>query len=257
MADSVQELREKVALSCRILALTGLLRDTLGHVSVRIPDSDELLVRCRGQEESGLLFTEEADIRRVSFEGKGPDLEGRYSPPGELPIHSEIFKARPEVGAVVHAHPPGAILCGLGQVDFRPILGAADSGQSLKLVVDGIPTYPRAVLIRTAELAAEMMEAMGNRTVCLLRGHGVTVTGATVEEATVRAIAFESFCRLTWQLTLAGKTPPELSPEDIAQDLRTFQNQPPTRDWRYYVKLLAYRRPIGADPYGVDDIAPA
>src|SRR4051812_28978313 len=76
MADQLEELRSKVALSCRILALTGLMRDTLGHVSVRIPDSDEMFIRCRGEVESGLLFTTLDDIRRVNFEGKGPDLEG-------------------------------------------------------------------------------------------------------------------------------------------------------------------------------------
>jgi len=257
VADSIDELRTKLAQSCRILALTGLLRDTLGHVSARIPGTDEMLVRCRGREESGLLFTEEEDIRRVGFDGKGPDLEDRFNPPGELPIHSEIFRARREVGAVVHAHPPGAVMCGLGGVKFRPMLGAFDSGQSLKLVTDGIPVYPRAVLIRNRELAAEMLAAMGDRTVCLLQGHGITVTGSSVEEATVRAIAFETFCRMTWQLELAGKKAPEMSPEDIAQDLRTYQNQTPARDWRYYVRLLEYRRPIGMDPFGIEDMTPA
>jgi ribulose-5-phosphate 4-epimerase/fuculose-1-phosphate aldolase len=256
VTDSVDELRTKVAQSCRILALTGLMKDTLGHVSVRVPGSDEMLIRCRGERESGLLFTTQEDVRRVSFDGKGSDLEGRFSPPGELPIHGETFKTRPEVGCVVHAHPPGAVLCGLGGIEFRPILGAYDSGMSMKLVADGIPTYPRAVLIRNPRLAAEMLAAMGARDVCLLRGHGVTVTGRTIEEATVRAIAFESFCRLSWQLALAGKTAPEVPSEDIEQDLPTFRNQTGERDWRYYVKLLDYRAPIGMDPFGVEDIAP-
>lgn len=256
MADSLEELRTKVTLACRILALTGLMRDTLGHVSVRIPGSEEMFIRCRGDEESGLLFTEESDIRRVTFDGKGPDLEGMFSPPGELPIHGETFKKRPEVGCVIHAHPPGAVLCGLGGIEFRPILGAFDSGMSMKLVVDGIPMYPRAVLIRNPELAAELLTAMGSRNVCLMRGHGVTVTGQTIEEATVRAIAFESYCRLCWQLALAGKTAPAMPPEDIAQDLPGFSRQTPARDWRYYVKLLEYHSRIGMDPYGVADLTP-
>jgi ribulose-5-phosphate 4-epimerase/fuculose-1-phosphate aldolase len=255
MADSVEELRNKTALACRILALTGLMKETYGHVSVRVPGADEMLIRCRGQEESGLLFTAEEEIRRVDFDGKGPELEGRFSTPGELPIHGETFKARPEVGCVIHAHPAGALLCGLSGVQFRHILGAYDSGMSMKLLQDGIPMYPRSVLIRNPQLAAEMLGAMGNRNVCLLRGHGVTVTGATVEEATIRAIAFESFCRLSWQLKLAGvEHPPEMPPEDIAQDLPLFSRQSPDAVWRYYVQLLDYRRPIGADPYGVEDL---
>jgi ribulose-5-phosphate 4-epimerase/fuculose-1-phosphate aldolase len=256
VADSIDELRTKIAQSCRILALTGLVKDTLGHVSVRLPDTDEMLIRCRGREESGLLFSDAEDVRRVSFDGKGPDLEGTFTPPGELPIHGEIFKARPEVGCVVHAHPAGAVVCGLAGVQFPPMLGAYDSGLSLKLVLDGIPTYPRAVLIRNAQLAAEVLEVMGSRNVCLMRGHGMTVTGRTVEEATVRAIAFESYCRMVWQLRLAGVQPPEIPPEDIAQDLPVFQNQTPARDWRYYVNLLEYRQPIGMDYAGIEDIAP-
>jgi ribulose-5-phosphate 4-epimerase/fuculose-1-phosphate aldolase len=254
MAESLEELRTKVAQACRILALTGLMKDTLGHVSVRIPGSDEMLIRCRGPQESGLLFTADEDIRRVTFDGKGPDLEGRFSPPGELPIHGETFKERAEVGCVIHAHPAGAVLCGLSGVEFRHILGAYDSGMSMKLLQDGIPLYPRSVLIRNPQLAAEMLAAMGNRNVCLLRGHGVTVTGATIEEATVRAIAFESFCRLSWQLRLAGVTAPEMPSEDIAQDLPLFSRQSPDSVWRYYVKLLDYRRPVGTDPFGVEDL---
>ena len=255
--DNLEEQRTKIGQACRILAMTGLMRDTLGHASVRIPGTDEMLVRCRGQEEAGLLFGVTDDVRRVGFDGKGLDLlQGAYSPPGELPIHAELYRARPEVGAVVHAHPPGAVLCGLGDVALRPILGAYDSGMSMKLVVEGIPVYPRAVLIRTRELAAEMLSAMGSRNVCLLRGHGITVAGATIEEATVRAIAFESFCRLTWQLTLAGKTAPEMPPEDIAQDIEMFRHQAPTSTWRYYVKLLDYHARVGAHPFGVDDLAP-
>ena len=101
MTEAEAELRGTVALACRILAAAGLVREITGHVSARIPGSDEMLIRCRGQEESGLLFTVPEDIRRVSYDGKGPDLEGKYSPPGELPIHGESFKARPEVGCEV------------------------------------------------------------------------------------------------------------------------------------------------------------
>jgi len=73
----------------------------------------------------------------------------------------------------------------------------------------------------------------------------------------LRAIAFETFCRMTWQLELAGKQPPEMTPEDIIQDLFTYQNQTPARDWRYYVRLLDYRRPIGMDPFGIEDMTPS
>src|SRR5262245_57902480 len=67
--DEVDEIRRTVALGCRILANRGLSDDVLGHISMRI-DHDHMLVRCRGPQERGLLFTEPDDIRLVSFDGE-------------------------------------------------------------------------------------------------------------------------------------------------------------------------------------------
>ena len=89
--------------------MEGLAEGILGHVSARIAASDEMLIRCRGEEETGVFFTSEEAIRRVNFDGQGSDLEGRYEVPKELPIHGEIYKVRPDVGCVIHAHPPAAL----------------------------------------------------------------------------------------------------------------------------------------------------
>ena len=61
MADEIQDLRKKVALSCRILAMLGLVKETTGHVSARIPGRPDMLVRGRGPEETALLFTTEPE----------------------------------------------------------------------------------------------------------------------------------------------------------------------------------------------------
>lgn len=67
MLASVEELREKVAISCRILALEELVEDTLGHVSARVPRNEEVLIRCRGAEERGLMYTTKEAVRQVSI----------------------------------------------------------------------------------------------------------------------------------------------------------------------------------------------
>jgi 3,4-dihydroxyphthalate decarboxylase len=64
-----------------------------------------MLIRCRSDDDYGVLFTRDSDVRRVDFDGQGSDLAGRYEVPKELPIHGEILKARPDVGCVIHAHP--------------------------------------------------------------------------------------------------------------------------------------------------------
>ena len=65
MADELDELRWKVATACRILGMHGLVHESTGHVSARIPGTDEMFVRCRGGDERGLLFTDVDNVRRV------------------------------------------------------------------------------------------------------------------------------------------------------------------------------------------------
>ena len=101
MQEPLEELRSKVALSCRILAMMGLVKEITGHVSVRIPGSDQMFIRCRGVDEYGLPFTSTEAVQPVDFDGDGPDASrfGRmrdvnYEVPAEFPIHGEILPHR-------------------------------------------------------------------------------------------------------------------------------------------------------------------
>lgn len=207
-------LEQTVADACRVLAAHGVVEGILGHVSARV-DETHLLVRTRGPHEQGLRQTTVADIRLVDLDGEGDDL-GEWRVPNELPIHTEVLRSQPSVGAVVHAHPPAMLLCGLAGLPLRPVYGAYDI-PGMRLAVGGVPVYPRSVLIRRRDLAQEMLAAMGDRPVCLLRGHGVTVTGATVEEAVVRTIALETLARVTVELHRLGSEVPEVSEADMAE----------------------------------------
>jgi ribulose-5-phosphate 4-epimerase/fuculose-1-phosphate aldolase len=237
MSAVFEGLKRKVALACRILAMEGLVEGVLGHVSARLAESDEMLIRCRGDEETGVFFTSEEAIRRVNFDGQGSDLEGRYEVPKELPIHGEIYKVRPDVGCVIHAHPPAALVCGITELDLRPIFGAFNI-PGMRMALDGIPVFPRSILISEPELAASMIEFMGQKDICLLRGHGVSVTGRTVEEATVRALNFNALARVTLQVAQSGREANDISLQDreALPDLGSIFNT--TWVWRYYVRLV-------------------
>src|SRR5689334_2481836 len=113
--------RRLVANACRILGARGLAEDVLGHISVRT-GTDRILLRCRGPQEEGLVFTRVDDVREVDLDGVG-EL-GEWTVPNELPIHAEVLRARPDVDAVVHCHPPSVLLAGLEGVPLRPIFGA-------------------------------------------------------------------------------------------------------------------------------------
>jgi 3,4-dihydroxyphthalate decarboxylase len=133
-----------------------------------------------------------------------------------LPIHTAILRRRPDCAAVVHAHPPAAVLCGLADLDLRPVFGAYNI-PALRMALDGVPVYPRPVLIRTAALADEMMAALGDHPVCLLRGHGIVAVGDTVQQATVAAVNLNELCAMTLELARLGSNPPVLSAADLAE----------------------------------------
>lgn len=249
--ESAEDLRLKVAISCRILGMLGLVQGSTGHVSARIPGTDEMWIRCRGGDECGLMFTGLHNVRRVNFDGEGPGLGAEHASPNETAIHGEIYRAHPEVQAVVHAHPHYALLCGITRLEFRPVFGAFDPS-ALSIVTQGVPVFPRAVTVTNKQIAVDMLAAMGQRDVLLMQGHGITVTGATVESATTLAIRFDRLAQIMWELARSGLPCPEISAEDMAyygsgaarggertgrrgwRDMAGVE----TWGWKYYVKML-------------------
>jgi ribulose-5-phosphate 4-epimerase/fuculose-1-phosphate aldolase len=225
--------RATVAQACRILAMEGLVEGVLGHVSVRAGEN-RMLIRCRGRDERGLMFTDERDVRQVDLDGALIGAAEGYAVPNELPIHGEVLRARPEVNAVVHAHPPAVLLCGVAGLELKPVFGAYNI-PAMRMALEGVPVYPRSVLIRRPDLAHEMIAAMGDRPVCVLKGHGITVTGASVEEAVVRAVNLNTLATVTLELARLGARPQDVPDEDVAElpDLGSAFND--LSVWRHLV----------------------
>ncbi|MFL5863003.1 MAG: class II aldolase/adducin family protein [Solirubrobacteraceae bacterium] len=225
--------RATVARACRILAMEGLVEGVLGHVSVRAGEN-RMFIRCRGRDEHGLMFTAEQDVRQTDLDGAFIGAAEGYAVPNELPIHGELLRARPEVNAVVHAHPPTVLLCGVAGLELRPVFGSYNI-PAMRMALEGVPFYRRSVLIRRPGLAHEMIAAMGDRPVCVLRGHGITVTGASVEEAVVRAVNLNALATVTLELARLGARPQDVPDEDVAElpDLGSAFND--LSVWRYLV----------------------
>ncbi|WP_219415274.1 class II aldolase/adducin family protein [Pseudonocardia nigra] len=217
MSGGHQEERALVALACRVLAARGLADGVLGHISLRVGD-ERVLVRCRGPRERGLAWTEPADVRLLDLDGgpAQPDELTGHAPPNELPLHTEVLRARPEIAAVVHAHPPEVVAADLAGVAIRPIVGAFDI-PGAHLAAGGVPVYPRGVLVRTRELAAEMVAAMGQRPVVLLRGHGLTSAAASVEQAVLQAVSVDRIAALSLRVLSAGGRLTDLPSRDLAE----------------------------------------
>jgi ribulose-5-phosphate 4-epimerase/fuculose-1-phosphate aldolase len=234
--DSDTDSRILIAEACRILANGGLAEDILGHVSTRSADGSGVLIRCRGPLERGLLFTELDDVHLLPA-GPGHELPGGYQPPNEYPIHREIYEARPDVQAIVHAHPPAVVAADLAGLELRPIVGAFNI-PAMRMANQGIPVYPRSVLINKTSLAQDLAAALGDSDVCILRGHGIVATGTSVQQAMVRALNLEALARMTLLAHGSGTTPPEVSGEDLNEmpDLGTTFND--SYVWRHHVSRL-------------------
>ena len=225
-----------VAEACRIMAHSGLAEDILGHVSVRL-NGDDVLVRCRGPQERGLLFTEPSDVHAVRLAAE-QQLPGGYQVPNEFPIHEQILLARPDVQAVVHAHPPAVVAADLAGLELRPIVGAYNI-PAMRLAASTVPIYPRSILINRTGLGRDLVDVLGGANACILHGHGIVTTGSSVQQAMARALSLDSLARMT---LLAhghhGTTPPVVSEEDIDEmpDLGSAFND--SLLWRHHVARL-------------------
>lgn len=203
-----------------------------------------MFIRCLGGNERGLLYTDVDQVRALDFDRSANEVDG-YRVPLELPIHGEIYKGKADVQSVVHAHPYHCLLAGIAGVELRPIYGAYEP-LSLSAAMRGIPTYPRSILIDGPELAAELMATMGDRDCCLMRGHGITVTGPSVEAATLLLMRLELLAKINLETTRTGGKPQELSREDmnafafiVEQGIQRAVSKVYEWTWNHYAQRVA------------------
>jgi ribulose-5-phosphate 4-epimerase/fuculose-1-phosphate aldolase len=217
-----RELSEIIAEACRVMAERGLVENVLGHVSARV-SATELLIRGRGPREAGLATTRAQDVQKVGLDdpitGAVRRLDG-WRAPNELPIHTEVMRARPDVTAVVHAHPPAVVTLSLVGAPLLPIYGAYDI-PGTKLAAGGIPTWPRSILVASAALGQEMAAALGDRPALVLRGHGLVsaasgLPAVAVKQAVLQALAVDTLARTTLAILQAGGQPRAIEADDLA-----------------------------------------
>jgi len=233
--SEIETLRRDVARGCRIAGHRGLCEDILGHISVRAGDG--LLIRCRGPRESGLLFTEPEDVRLSSYDGGLVEVAEGFSVPNEIHIHTQVLKARPDVEAVFHAHPPAIVALDLAGLELAPVVGAYNIPAS-RMAADGVPVYGRSVLVNTPALGVEVAQALRTAPACVMRGHGLVTVGRTVAEAVSRALSLDALARMMLRAASVGKVPMGLPAEDVAQlpDLGAGFND--AHIWRFETAAL-------------------
>ena len=241
----VKQLRQKVMYSCRIMGDRGVTRGSFGHVSARIPGTDKILIKSKGPEEAALEFTTEKDIITIDINGKVLQAPKGLGAPNETAMHLAVYRARPEIMSVIHAHPDWVVALTASEKPLLPIY-AAYNPPGLRLLLEGIPLYPRSVTIVDDELGADFIKVMGDKNACLLIGHGITTAGRSVEEVTLTTLNLFELARLNY-LAYAIGNPKPIPTADIEEYTRRWKSSPDrsqvakTRehpDWRYFKKLL-------------------
>ena len=238
--SELSQIRELVALSCRVLGKLNLTKEPSGHVSARVPGEDKVLIKARGPEESGLRFVTARDIITVDLDGKKVAGYQGLESPQEVFIHTWLYKTRPDVQCVVHVHPLTVVLFTICNKPLLPLFGAYDP-TGLRLLIDGLAMYRCSITVSSEKLGEEFSQAMGDKQACLMRGHGITSVGASVEEATLTAIKLNELAEVNYRASLLG-TPEPIPKEDIDVIMGSAPGRRKsihtTSAWRYYCKLL-------------------
>lgn len=235
--DQYASERVEVARACRVLAAEGLVADILGHVSLRVA-GNLLLVRARGPADQGLLLSTAGDVVLVDADGAPAEDLGDHTLPQELPIHLAVLRRRPDMTAVVHAHPPEVVACSIGGLALEPIFGAFNI-PAMRMAERGIPLYRYYGLVRDRTRGEEMAGVLGDGPAVVLQGHGLTTTGPSLAAAAVTALNVTKLAAMTLTLATAGARPPLVPPADRAElpDLGSRFNDEAV--WRSYLANLA------------------
>jgi ribulose-5-phosphate 4-epimerase/fuculose-1-phosphate aldolase len=214
-------LREEIVKACQVLFATHAAGDGLaGHLSARL-DHERILIKPRPASWKSLT---PADLIVIDYEG------GRLDGPAsgrtevrEWPIHAQIYRTRPEVGCVLHAHPVASTLMAALGIGVEPI------DQDCAPFTDQLPVLDNcAVSISTPALGDDVARALGKGRALLLKNHGSVVAGRGVAEVCVTAYRLEKVAET--MLRAASITAlPLISPEKKAALLAARKAAQPAR----------------------------
>ena len=229
-APSAAAPAEKTALEAaavtRLLVSQGIL-DYSGHVSTRIPGRDAFVIQ--------IGSTSRAEVSPDSMlvvDYDGNVLEGDGQPPSELPIHLEIFRARPDVQAILHSHMELAIAFTMMEgVKLLPMRARATRWKS------GIPTDSDPSHIKLPEQGRALAKTLGPHHAVLMRAHGLTLVAESAEALFIDAVHFKENATAQMQALQAGAKPLPLTDGEIEQiekmEMRDWHIK---KLWNYYVR---------------------
>jgi len=195
--------KQQLALGCRLLNAAGLF-DEHGHLSARSEEPESVYINAFASPATTTIRDYiTVDLGTTDY----PD-----SAPGETPIHTQIFRERPDVEAICHNHSPYAVLLSSLGIEMRPV---HPNGAIQAAPVSVYEDYDEegGMLITTESEGAAVAETLGDDSVVMLRGHGAVVVGSSVEEVLTKSLKFEYNSELLYKQAAIGD--PWYPPEEI------------------------------------------
>ena len=229
-APDRRTLIDELVLANRILANEGVL-DGYGHVSVRSPANPNHYFLARA---GAPALVTAADVTEYDLDSK-PVTNTSAIGYTERFIHGEIYKARPDVMAVVHCHCPEVIPFGATSVPMQPMYHMGN------FIGEGVPVFDirrtagiTDMLIATPELGRALAQTLGNKSAALLRGHGAAVVAASLRLVVGKAYYLNLNARLQLQaMQLGGGKVTYLDPEEAKKAAQTYE-----RSWDFWKSRL-------------------
>ena len=230
--EAVRQLRRDIAWACRILAERGYHDLTLGHVSARDPvDPEKMWIKRRG--------VTLAEVRAEDVIELQLDADPRASSDEmhlEVVLHTEVYRRREDVGAIVHGHPP-----------YATAFGATDA-ELLNLTHDAVMFHggisifdDNADLITEPQQGIDVAVALGDSSVVLLRNHGVLVAEQNLPWMVLAGVTLERAVMLQSIARTLG-TPRPIDPETV-EDLsrRKYDDGLVNEYWQAWIREMVRR----------------
>lgn len=226
-------IQTELALANRALSNEGVI-DAFGHVSCRHPENPDRFLLASALPP---IAVRPEDINE--YDADGTPLTGVDRPHyGEIVIHSEIYRARPDVTAICHHHAEAIMPYCMTDTVLRPVCQTGALMGNRVAVWDSQDDFGDTnLLLTTADHGRSLAQALGPDWLVLMRRHGATVVGRSLHEMTFRAMATVANARL--QTAAAGLGPVETLTDGEIALISDPRPSPVARNWAYAMTRLA------------------
>jgi len=220
VAGASLQLIDDLVVGNRILANENIL-DGLGHISVRHDQNPNRFLLSR---DLAPELVTAADL--IEYDLDGSPVSDKRRGYQERFIHAAIYKARPDVRSVVHAHTPSVLVFADSSIPLRPMYHMA------AFLGAGVPIWEirkvqgsSGMLVNNSQLGTSLAQTLGDKAVALMRGHGVVIVGPSIPEAVSRGIFLDVNARVQIQAIALGGTVSFLGPQDTTPPTQTAGQQ--------------------------------